>query len=240
MNPPESNSNPTSRNPLEDFLAHEVHEDDGEVVWLISYADLMTLLFTLFVMLYSSLVKNGDMNDIKRVLASHFGTQYEHGIKNLNELILQQSKSDPKLSGVQTRETFEGVEVTFTAQEFFDSGRAEVKDDVRESFLRLAQVLKAKAPSHHIRVEGHTDDRPISRSNWPSNWELASARAATIVRLFEQVGFAQNQLTAIGYGQSRPKVANRTPAGVEIAANMALNRRVVVTAIAPLAGRTEK
>lgn len=227
--------------PLASFMVEEVGDDDGDVVWLISYADLMTLLFTLFVMLYSSLVKNGEMDSVKRSLAMHFGTKYEHGIKQLNEVILTEVKDDPYLKAIETRPTVEGVEIIFTTGVLFDTGRADLRPDILPSFHRLAEILREKAGDHDIRVEGHTDDRvPNVNSKWISNWELSSSRATTIVRMFEAGGFDPKHLTAIGYGASRPKVENRSPAGEEIPENMAINRRVIVTVVAPLPGKATK
>ena len=73
-----------------------------------------------------------------------------------------------------------------------------------------------------IRVEGHTDDRPIGTAVFPSNWELSAARAASVVRLFAQRGVAARRLAVIGYGEYRPVQPNTTPAGRNA------NRRVVV------------
>jgi chemotaxis protein MotB len=73
-----------------------------------------------------------------------------------------------------------------------------------------------------IRVEGHTDDRPIGTVVFPSNWELSAGRAASVVRLFAQRGVAARRLAVIGYGEHRPVQPNTTPAGRNA------NRRVVI------------
>jgi chemotaxis protein MotB len=72
-----------------------------------------------------------------------------------------------------------------------------------------------------LRIEGHTDDVPISTREFRSNWELSTARAATVIRfLTERVGFDPRRLSAAGYGEFHPRVANDTPE------NRARNRRV--------------
>jgi chemotaxis protein MotB len=73
-----------------------------------------------------------------------------------------------------------------------------------------------------IRVEGFTDDRPIASDIFPSNWELSSARAASVVKLLADHGVAAERLAAIGYGEFQPKTANLTEEG------RAANRRVVL------------
>ncbi len=78
---------------------------------------------------------------------------------------------------------------------------------------------------NRIQVEGHTDDIPISTAFYPSNWELSSARASSVVRLFSENGVAPERLVAIGYADNRPVVPNTD------AASRARNRRVTVLII---------
>jgi chemotaxis protein MotB len=77
-------------------------------------------------------------------------------------------------------------------------------------------------------VEGHTDDVPITNPLFPSNWELSSVRASSVVRLFIDSGVAAARLTAIGHGANLPVAPNDTLAG------RARNRRVAVTIISAL------
>jgi len=76
---------------------------------------------------------------------------------------------------------------------------------------------------NHVRIEGHTDDRPIETPIYPSNWELSSTRATTVVRYYvENHGIPPDRISALGYGEYRPIRANNTPE------NRARNRRVDV------------
>jgi len=74
-----------------------------------------------------------------------------------------------------------------------------------------------------VIVEGHTDDIPIVTPKYPSNWELSSARASTVVRLLESAGFDHSDLRPVGLADTEPLVPNRG-----LAANRALNRRIVI------------
>ena len=85
---------------------------------------------------------------------------------------------------------------------------------------QLAETLKPFP--NPIRVEGHTDNRPISTSAFPSNWELSSARAASVVHLFTETGLAPARLAVIGLGEYRPAQSNSTPEGRNA------NRRVLL------------
>ena len=84
---------------------------------------------------------------------------------------------------------------------------------------------------HAIEVEGHTDDVAINTPHFPSNWELSSARASSVVRLFIEHGVAASRLTAVGSAANHPVASNGTPEG------RARNRRVTVTILAPAAER---
>jgi hypothetical protein len=84
---------------------------------------------------------------------------------------------------------------------------------------RLAKTLRPLGNS--IRIEGHTDDRPIHTARYSSNWELSTARASAVVAfLIETHDFAPGRLSAAGYGEFHPRVANDSPT------NRARNRRV--------------
>jgi chemotaxis protein MotB len=87
---------------------------------------------------------------------------------------------------------------------------------------------------YDIRIEGHTDNWPISTVRFPSNWELSTGRAASVVRFFiENLGFSPKQLEAAGYGQERPIASNETAEGRQ------KNRRVDVLLLRPSLSEAE-
>ena len=119
------------------------------------------------------------------------------------------------------RLTDRGVAIIFDDQVFFDLGRAELRPEGRDLLRRLAPILAAVPGT--ILVEGHTDDLPIRSGRFPTNWELSTARATTVVRfLAEQGGIDPRRLAAAGYGEWRPRYPNTS------AANRARNRRVEI------------
>jgi chemotaxis protein MotB len=114
--------------------------------------------------------------------------------------------------------------VRFADQVFFDLGKADLKPEAIEILTRLGPLLK-DIPNP-IRIEGHTDNLPISTARFPSNWELSTHRATSVIRyLVEELGFSPDKLSAAGYGEYRPIADNETPAG------RALNRRVDIVII---------
>ncbi len=108
-------------------------------------------------------------------------------------------------------------------REYFDSGSAKLKPEGVKKLKQLSADLKAKAGADKdIRIEGHTDDRPIHTAQFPSNWELSSARANAVVRELHDDGINGEQLLAVGYGASRPAAPNTS------AESRAKNRRVEI------------
>jgi chemotaxis protein MotB len=112
------------------------------------------------------------------------------------------------------------VEVEIRTDILFASGVARLSDGALPPLTILAETL-AKYPNP-VRVEGHTDDRPISTSTFPSNWELSAARAASVVHLFARGGVDPARLAVIGLGEFRPAQSNATLEGRNA------NRRVLI------------
>lgn len=107
-----------------------------------------------------------------------------------------------------------GVKVNLANEILFPSGSADLNDMGMEVLTRAAEELK-KSPYQTI-VAGFTDDVAISgklKDKYPTNWELAGARAASVVRLLEQEGVAAAQLLALSFGENRPVESNLTPEG---------------------------
>jgi len=112
------------------------------------------------------------------------------------------------------------VEVEIRTDILFPSGSATLAPAAMQALGQLADTL-APFPNP-MRVEGHTDNRPINTPEFPSNWELSAARAASVVRLFTQRGIDAARLAVIGLGENRPSESNATMAGRNA------NRRVVL------------
>lgn len=104
-----------------------------------------------------------------------------------------------------------GITVEINASVLFAPGDAKLSAQSVEALAAVAQVLKDDL--HAIQVEGHTDNVPIRNALYPSNWELSSVRASSVVRLFIDNGVAPLRLTAIGHGANRPVESNDTPEG---------------------------
>ena len=212
------------------------HEDapmaHDESNWLVSYADMMTLLFGFFVLMYSfSRIDDKKFEVIRKDVARYFGGQ----VKISPTLIkVEQEAKDIIQSGgldknVELVAKDSGIELKFNGTMHFIAGTSTLSPESAHVLNKLITMIKTNVKADTITVEGHTDDDPIFSTVYPSNWELSTSRASAVVREFEKYGFDPSKLTATGFGSSRPLVPNRDSKGNPIAANQESNRRVLVT-----------
>jgi chemotaxis protein MotB len=120
---------------------------------------------------------------------------------------------------VTTKITERGLVVSLASSAFFDAGEAALRPEAIALMRTVAWTLKNSG--RQIMIEGHTDDTPIHTYQFPSNWELSTARATAVVRyLVEAYKLPPERLSAAGYGEYKPLVGNTSPE------NRAKNRRV--------------
>lgn len=201
------------------------NESQSRDRWLISYADLVTLLLALFIVMYAASDK-----ERARQIAQSFSAQNTggNGILPGNESEKdERAKFEQKLlenpllmQKTKMRQTKAGLVISLSEAGFFAPGDAAINTEAEASINTLAEFLQNSTAQ--IRIEGHTDSMPISNARYPSNWELSTARAASVlVRLIEHK-IAPERLSAAGYGGFQPIADNSTIEG------RAQNRRVDV------------
>ncbi len=206
-----------------------VHQDDGEGNWLISYADMMTLLFGFFVMLSAFSTPNAQkFEEMRSQTAQSMGGKYTKPYEDLTNSVKKVLQEIDLEKEISVTETFEGVTITSKGTLFFESGSADLRPQAQLLMDNISSILAKQAIGFRIIVEGHTDDTPMYSTQFPSNWELSSARAGTVVRLIESKGLTRTNLRPVGLADTEPVVPNRTPAGESIPANQAENRRIVI------------
>ncbi|MDD5216991.1 MAG: OmpA family protein [Candidatus Omnitrophica bacterium] len=116
-----------------------------------------------------------------------------------------------------------GLVVTLLSKVLFESGKTDLKESSKATLDTVAQILAEKVGEHMVYVEGHTDDEPIEYSEWPSNWELSTARATNVIHYFvDEKGMDPRRLAAVGYGEFHPIADNSSEEG------KSQNRRVDV------------
>lgn len=147
--------------------------------------------------------------------------QNQQRMRSIAQAIIEALRPLVKDGKVHVTEGALGITVEVNASILFQPGESRMEESAIRSMTTLGQILAvAEFP---IKVEGFTDNIPISTAQFPSNWELSGARASSVVRLFIENGVAADKLTAIGYADQKPIADNATPEG------RMRNRRVAIT-----------
>ena len=227
--------------------APRAHTDD----WLITYADMITLLLCFFVIFFVILssrkigleephtvqVSTPAVHDahpaqpkVAAPLATLSGTEisafnsFENSGNSLRPAV---APAKPDAGQEPKADRISMLEISSSA--FFASGSAELSESGKPILRGVAAELKSGAyQGYQIVVEGHTDDTPIATAQFSSNWELSTARAAAVVHFLLDQGLPAQRLRAAGYADTQPKLPNRDATGAAIPENQAQNRRVVI------------
>jgi chemotaxis protein MotB len=209
--------------------------------WQTIYCSLALIIVVLFIMLVSyAIADKKKMNALKGTFAGsgakqvHMNDTKTYANVNKDEILndagwVNNAKRSLSLleavSGLKSNVTVErfhgGMRCKFRSDVVFPVGSAMISESIYPYLDEMSRV--AKEYNLSLRVEGHTDDVPIRSVEFPSNWELSTARAANIIRYFiTKCGFPATRLSAEGYSQYRPVAPNGTPEGRE------KNRRIEV------------
>ncbi len=212
-------------------------QDEPENVdrWVVSYADFITLLFAFFTTLYAiSQVDAAKLDrfagSMKSALKSSATTTSSssliEGVKPINyedakleKEIRSVFEKSGIIEGVAISRDERGVRISFGDAVLFDPGAAELRPDAVSLLAAAAGIIRQA--QNTIAIEGHTDNAPIRDSRYTSNWELSTARAASVLTsLLQDHHLNPERFSASGYGEYRPVASNTTPDG------RAKNRRV--------------
>ena len=215
---------------------HGSHEVESAERWLLTYADMITLLLVLFIVLYAiSSINQAKFREFKQSVThtklfhipqgttkapTNSKPNPTNGLLKIEKALSAALKSKGLLQDVTFSINSQGlVEGLVADSTFFLSNSAQLSDTGFQIVDTSANVLKGYGNA--IEVAGYTDDRPIAGGPYPNNWALSAARAATVVvRMSTGDGVKPTQLMLLGYGQYHPSASNATPAG------QAQNRRV--------------
>jgi len=220
-------------------------EGGSDAAWMATFADLMSLLLTFFVLLLS--FANMDVVRFKMALGSvrdALGVQFKHpgDVEAVSSHIIEVSKQESspnilvieeimmlekvkkfikeaKLEAMMEAELDErGVVIRIKGHILFRSGEATLRKHAPQMLTPVIRL--AKAMNNQLSIQGHTDDRPIRTSRFPSNWELSTARAVATMRFLLREGLSAKRMNVAGYAHMRPVAPNNSSEG------RASNRRV--------------
>ncbi|NEW07681.1 flagellar motor protein MotB [Paenibacillus sp. SYP-B3998] len=251
---------------------HEEHEEHVDETWLIPYADLLTLLLALFIILFaSSQVDSKKYDSIMRSLNSAFtGGEAPFAMSNLipidesakstkntsknqdpptkteskeeSQLAAKLQKEEKDLEELKksmdafikdnnlteqlaTKLDNERLTITISDRALFDSGSATVKQDAQALAVSISDLL-SRYSGYQVEVAGHTDNVPIHRQDFETNWDLSAKRSVNFMKiLLNNSKIDPSSYYSVGYGEYRPVGENDTTEG------RAKNRRVEVSII---------
>lgn len=209
-----------------------------------TYADAITLLMAFFVILLSTAkIDEAKYAQIANAIAQDLKQQPEPEAQpvaspvSAEEIAFESkmsSRLEPlnKIKNVSVQTTKDALTIEFTGGILYSSGSAELRDAAVSTLAQVSSALgDVNLDEYMVTVEGHTDDTPIKTKRFPSNWELSASRATAVVRALIDAGLSSAQVSAIGFGDARPRVPNRDSRGQAIAANREQNRRVVIRVV---------
>ena len=234
------------------------HEEGAEADerWVISYADLVTLLFGFFILLYATADQNiTKFESLARGLSDAFNVPVNEGLRDgdplfdqgsgfvpgsadvtnaviendllfVRDLVQRESAAQGLVGRIVVSEGEDGISIRLADNLVFPPASATVRPEALPLLEIVATVVNELG--REVRVEGHTDNIPLVTDDYSSNWELSSARATAVLRyLVDEGGVDPSQIFAAGYGEFRPVADNLTPEG------RALNRRADIVILYP-------
>lgn len=233
------------------------HKAANHERWLLTYSDLITLLMIFFVVMFASSSVDKQkfkalsesmsvaMGSGKHIIgdetsvainenpsineANIEGDKLTQLKDQLDKYLQQNNMSDTTSTTISER----GLVVSLNNSLFFDPGKADLKPEYESRLVEIGNILRQM--NNYIRVEGHTDNMPISNALYHSNWQLSSVRAANVVEvLIAKSSIDPTKLTTVGYGEYRPIADNSTPEGRQ------KNRRVDLVLMSSSFNATEE
>lgn len=220
----------------------------GSPAWMTTFGDMMTLLLVFFVLLFSfssmdvekfqgfisalqnqlGVLQGGKtITEDPNINAGNLGEDYAQAPENIQQVMKQIDNyiENNNLSDkVNVENKRKGLVISLTGEILYELGKADIREQGKEVLTKISEILK-EIPND-IMIEGHTDDLPIRTVEFPSNWELSTARAVNVIKyLIEEKDFDPARLSAAGYSEYRPVATNNNTEG------RAENRRVEVVVL---------
>ncbi len=198
---------------------------DNTQLWLVPFADLMSVMVILFLALYgfSFNMKKSDYETAMAMLQKELGVKAAS--KKLDEIkaakqVEEDLKEQIKEGSLGVEITTARIRLTFSSPVLFDSGSADLKDSARSALEHVSKTLMKV--ENQISVEGHTDSSRMLGKKFSSNRELSLTRSFAVLNFLMKEGVPPERLTAFGYGEFRPVAPNDTEE------NRARNRRIEI------------
>jgi chemotaxis protein MotB len=199
----------------------------GNEIWLVTLSDLLMLLMIFFVVLFGMALqrekkaqptaqatttvqvepRENEVPDPARVISTKTNESASLETDLIAALYREEGQSDVMIERIADR-----VILTFPERIVFDPGEARLKPTCQTTLDKVASFINDR-PFLFVEVQGHTDDRPINNTRYPSNWELSVDRAMQVSKALIALGVNPTQLSVKGFGEYRPLIPNDSDAG---------------------------
>lgn len=214
-------------------VVEEENDEGGANDWLATYSDMITLLMAFFVIFFSASkvdmqlfeeLKNGFVSD---KLNTTTGSPLKMLYNQLDSTFDNSAMDNPR---VNIEKDFRGINILLGSESLFSSGEASLTPAGRQTIDEICLSLDSIVGKYNLTmdIEGHTDDTPIRSFRFPSNWELSSARAATVLRQMIENGLPPQNSRAIGFADVKPTIKPFDAEGNYVKGSREKNRRVEI------------
>jgi chemotaxis protein MotB len=202
---------------LKEFQNRTVSDEQH---WLLSYSDMVTLLLAFFVLFFA--ISQVDQSKFEMIM-EYFSKTESTPLHVLEEKFKKMVKTHNLEEEVDVALTPDGLLVNFQDNILFDSGKATLKEKAFVILSALGDILKQEeVRGRKVQVEGHTDTVPVSKNvQYPSNWELSTARASGVIRYLIAEQVEPQRFVAVGFADTRQRVEE-----TEQRRGLSVNRRV--------------
>lgn len=226
---------------------------EGSPEWMTTYGDMVTLLLTFFVLMYTSSTVDGyklkliisafsglgmfqggntlsvgQLAELGHTVESLPSIQTGRALDNARRQAVSMFQSETRSRMVRITQDERGLIISFAADAFFDVASAEVNIEATRSTLQKTAVLLngvlGENPEQKFRIEGHSDPSPTDPNGpWPTNWELSSQRAINVLHYLSDFGVDERHFQVMGLSDTAP-----LPGTLDTPEGRAMNRRVDV------------
>ncbi|MCF7913659.1 MAG: flagellar motor protein MotB [Spirochaetaceae bacterium] len=220
---------------------------EGAPEWMTTYGDMVTLLLTFFVMMYTTatvdgakiqlilaafnglglrsggttLQATGQLADMGNTVMSLPSAQKGRALDEARKKAISMFQPEIKTKKVQVKEDERGLVISLAADAFFEPASAEVRIEESRDVLERVSNLLISMEDHKFRIEGHTDSTPTDpRGEWRTNWELSTARATNVLHYLVDFGVSEEKFQVAGFADTVPIASEETEEG------RSYNRRV--------------
>ena len=196
--------------------------------WLLTYSDIITLLFTfVLIILKVSVIDENRFDELRQGLSQTFLKQdVSTAFKTLTDEV---KTLKDKFNEIQVDTSNKDIAITFADSSFYEIGSADITENGIAKIEDLLEILNTQDYLRFfLEIEGHTDDVPIHNLEFASNWELSTARATNIVKKLETKGIPADRIRAVGYAASKPLPVSLDANGDIDPDKRGINRRIVI------------